>query len=287
MTDDQYEQLRPLAFSIAYRMVGSVTEAEDLAQEAMLRFHRSDVESPRAFISAVTTRLAIDHLRSARVRRETYVGPWLPEPLLTDPAPGPGERAELADSLSQAFLVLLERLTPTERAAFLMREVFGHEYAEIGRMLARSEGSCRQLVSRARRHVDAERPRFEADTAKRQQLTARFIEAIEEGDTEGLTGLLAADAVFMSDGGGKATAARKQLHGAARVARVLVGIARSRVRLFDDVGDRAVWVNGQPGLILFENGHIGSVMALDIADGQVQAVRVMRNPEKMSHLDLA
>lgn len=287
MTDDQYEQLRPLAFSIAYRMVGSVTEAEDLAQEAMLRFHRSDVESPRAFISAVTTRLAIDHLRSARVRRETYVGPWLPEPLLTDPAPGPGERAELADSLSQAFLVLLERLTPTERAAFLMREVFGHEYAEIGRMLARSEGSCRQLVSRARRHVDAERPRFEADAAKRQELTARFIEAIEEGDTEGLTGLLAADAVFMSDGGGKATAARKQLHGAARVARVLVGIARSRVRLFDDVGDRAVWVNGQPGLILFENGHIGSVMALDIADGQVQAVRVMRNPEKMSHLDLA
>ncbi len=287
MTDDQYEQLRPLAFSIAYRMVGSVTEAEDLAQEAMLRFHRSDVESPRAFISAVTTRLAIDHLRSARVRRETYVGPWLPEPLLTDPAPGPGERAELADSLSQAFLVLLERLTPTERAAFLMREVFGHEYAEIGRMLARSEGSCRQLVSRARRHVDAERPRFEADAAKRQELTARFIEAIAEGDTEGLTGLLAADAVFMSDGGGKATAARKQLHGAARVARVLVGIARSRVRLFDDVGDRAVWVNGQPGLILFENGHIGSVMALDIADGQVQAVRVMRNPEKMSHLDLA
>lgn len=287
MTDDQYEQLRPLAFSIAYRMVGSVTEAEDLAQEAMLRFHRSDVESPRAFISAVTTRLAIDHLRSARVRRETYVGPWLPDPLLTDPAPGPGERAELADSLSQAFLVLLERLTPTERAAFLMREVFGHEYAEIGRMLARSEDSCRQLVSRARRHVDAERPRFEADAAKRRELTARFIEAIEEGDTEGLTGLLAADAVFMSDGGGKATAARKQLHGAARVARVLVGIARTRVRHFDDVGDRAVWVNGQPGLILFENGHVGSVMALDIADGQVQAVRVMRNPEKLSHLDPA
>lgn len=287
MTDDQYEQLRPLAFSIAYRMVGSVTEAEDLAQEAMLRFHRSDVESPRAFVSAVTTRLAIDHLRSARARRETYVGPWLPEPLLTDPAPGPGERAELADSLSQAFLVLLERLTPNERAAFLMREVFGHEYAEIGRMLERSQDSCRQLVSRARRHVDAERPRFEADAAKRQELTARFIEAIEEGDTEGLTGLLSADAVFMSDGGGKATAARKQLHGAARVARVLVGIARSRVRQFDDVGDRAVWVNGQPGLILFENGHIGSVMALDIADGQVQAVRVMRNPEKMSHLDVA
>lgn len=286
MTNDHYQELRPLAFSIAYRMIGSVTEAEDIVQEAMLRLHRSEVDSPRAFLSAVTTRLAIDHLRSARVRRETYVGPWLPEPLLTDPAPGPAERAELADSLSQAFLVLLEKLTPTERAAFLLREVFGHDYAEIARILERGEDNCRQLVSRARRHVDDERPRFEADKAKRDELTALFVEAVEQGDIEGLTRMLAADAVFTSDGGGKATAARKRLYGAGRIARVLVGIAQARVRHGNHLGRRPAWVNGQPGLILIEDGHIDSVMSLDIADGLVQAVRVMRNPDKMSHIDL-
>jgi RNA polymerase sigma factor (sigma-70 family) len=207
---DLHPELRPLLFSIAYRMIGSVSEAEDIVQEAFLRYHRAqptDVESPKAYLSAVTTRLAIDHLRSARARREEYVGPWLPEPLLIDEGAGdPSAHAELADSLSFAFLVLLERLSPVERAAFLLREVFAYPDDEIAEVIGKSEANTRQLVSRARRHADAERPRFEVDREAHEELTDRFIEATQNGDTEGLIELLAEDVYTYTDGGGKAQA---------------------------------------------------------------------------------
>ena len=218
---EAHEDLRPLAFSIAYRMVGSVAEAEDLVQEALLRVIRAEeqgqtIESPEAFVSAVVTRLSIDHLRSARVRRESYVGPWLPEPLLTDPEPGPDQRAETSDSLSQAFLVLLEQLSPVERAVFLLREVFGYEYDEIARVVERTPDNCRQLLVRARRHVEDGRPRFDADRAKRAQLAESFLRAAAEGDTDALVSMLAADAAAYGDGGGKVVAARKPVYGAAK-----------------------------------------------------------------------
>ena len=206
---DAYQELRPLLFSIAYQMVGSASEAEDLVQEAYLRFHRAvaggaEVASPKAYLSAVTTRLAIDHLRSARARREQYVGAWLPEPLVTGEDADPAGHAETADSLSLAFLVLLERLSPVQRAVFLLHEVFGYGYAEIGGLVGRSEDNCRQIAARARRHIEAGRPRFEASRREREELARRFFAAIDQGDTEGLVDLLAADAVIYGDGGGKA-----------------------------------------------------------------------------------
>src|SRR5215211_4568218 len=228
---DAYRELRPLLFSIAYRMVGSASEAEDLVQEAFLRLRRAvaggvEVASPKAYLSAVTTRLAIDHLRSARVQRERYVGAWLPEPLLTGQEPDPAGHAETADSLSLAFLALLERLSPVQRAVFLLHEVFGYGYAEIAGILDKSEDNCRQIAARARRHIEAGRLRFEASRRQRDELARRFLAAITEGDTEGLVGLLAADAVLYGDGGGKAPALAAPVHGAERVARFLAGLAR-------------------------------------------------------------
>src|SRR5215204_705634 len=226
-----YQELRPLLFSIAYQMVGRVSEAEDLVQEAFLRFHRAlaggtEVASPKAYLSAVTTRLAIDHLRSARTRREQYVGDWLPEPLVTGEAADPAAHAETADSLSLAFLVLLERLSPVQRAVFLLHEVFGYPYAEIAGLVGRSEDTCRQVAARARRHVEAGRPRFEASRRQREELARRFFAAIDQGDTEGLVGMLATDAVLHGDGGGKAPALAAPVHGAERIARFLTGLAR-------------------------------------------------------------
>jgi RNA polymerase sigma-70 factor, ECF subfamily len=285
---DAYQELRPLLFSIAYQMVGSASEAEDLVQEAYLRFHRAVsggavVESPKAYLSAVTTRLAIDHLRSARARRERYVGAWLPEPLVTGEEPDPAGHAETADSLSLAFLVLLERLSPVQRAVFLLHEVFGYGYAEIAGLVGRSEDNCRQIAARARRHVEAGRPRFEASRRQREELARRFFAAVDQGDTEGLVGLLAADAVFHGDGGGKAPALAAPLHGAKRIARLLLGLAR-RGR---DVGMRfaPAEINGHPGLLAFDPaGRLVSVLALDIADGRVQTVRSIVNPDKLRHL---
>src|SRR5437870_11848500 len=220
---ETYEELRPLMFSIAYRMLGSVTDAEDIVQEAILRFHRESlegtvIESPKAYLSAITTRLSIDHLRSARVRRESYVGSWLPEPLVTDESDDVELHAETADSLSLAFLVLLESLTPVERAVFLLREVFDYGYGEIAAILGKSEDNCRQLAVRARRHVEARKPRFEASRRRREELARRFFAAAEQGDTEGLVGLLAADAVAYGDGGGRALAFPHPVHGRERVA---------------------------------------------------------------------
>jgi RNA polymerase sigma-70 factor (ECF subfamily) len=220
-------------FSIAYRMLGSASEAEDIVQEAFLRFHREAgkgtlIESPKAYLSAITTRLSIDHLRSARVRREHYVGTWLPEPLITDDA---SLHAGTADSLSMAFLVLLETLTPVERAVFLLREIFDYGYDEIATVVDKSEENCRQIAVRARRQVEARKPRFEASRKRREELARRFFEAVVKGDTDGLVGLLAADVVAYGDGGGKGPAFPRPINGAGRVGRVLVGGTRYGERL--------------------------------------------------------
>ena len=285
---DGYPELRPLLFAIAYRMVGSVSEAEDLVQEAFLRFHRAvsggeEVESAKAYLSAVTTRLAIDHLRSARVRRERYVGAWLPEPLVTSTEPDAADHAETADTLSLAFLALLERLSPVQRAVFLLHDVFGYGYDEIARLVDKSEGNCRQIAARARRHVEAGRPRFQASRRQRDELARRFLAAVEQGDTEGLVGLLAADAVLYGDGGGKAPALAAPVHGAERVARFMVGLARrgaaAGMRL------RPAEVNGHPGLLSHDpEGRLLGVLALDIVEGRVQTLRSIVNPDKLRHL---
>ena len=220
---DEFQQLRPMLFAIAYRVLGSVTEAEDAVQESWLRYEASPTQptSPKAYLSAVVTRISIDVLRSARVRRETYVGEWFPEPLLDDPYEDPQRSAELADSVSMAALLLLERLTPLERAVFVLREVFAFPYPEVAAAVGRSEAACRQLAARARRHVDLGRPRFDADRRERDELAARFFDALKDGDVDALRELLAADVQMVGDGGGKAPAFARAVVGADNVARVL------------------------------------------------------------------
>jgi RNA polymerase sigma-70 factor (ECF subfamily) len=288
-----YLQFRPLMFSIAYRMTGSVSDAEDIVQEAFLRLTRAlrdgaQVTSPKAYLATVTTRLAISHLRSARVRREAYVGAWLPEPIVEGglgpaTAPDPAERAEMSDSLSMAFLVLLESLTPTERAVFLLHEVFSYDYAEIAEITGKSEPNCRQIFARARHHIDEGKPRFEASREQRDEVARRFLDAIDGGDVNSLLNLLAPDVVMIGDGGGKGRAAREPTYGAERVARFLLGLFRRA----NKEGTYAVpaLVNGQPGAVAYDaGGRVASVFALDIADGQVQAVRSVVNPDKLQHL---
>jgi len=288
MTDEQFDELRPSAFAIAYRMLGSVSEAEDVVQEGFLRLHRASegserIESPRAYLSTVVSRLSLDHLRSARVRRETYVGEWLPEPLVASANDDPAHKAEMADSLSLAFLVLLESLSPEQRAAFLLREVFDEPYDRIAEIVGTSEQNARQLAARARRHVDERRPRFEASREQREELATRFFAAAEEGDLEGLEELLAHDVVLHGDGGGKAPAIRRALHGRARVARRLIAVLRAGTRL--GLTSRREEVNGQPGALYFDlEGRLIKVMILDVAEGQIQGVSSILNPDKLRHL---
>jgi RNA polymerase sigma-70 factor (TIGR02957 family) len=289
MNVEAFEELRPGAFAIAYRMLGSVSEAEDVVQEAYLRLHRAEqegerIESPRAYLSTVVTRLAIDVLRSARARRETYVGEWLPEPLLADPEADPARQAEVADTLSLAFLVLLESLSPEQRAVFLLREVFDYPYDRIAEIVGKTEANVRQLNVRARRHVDDGRTRFDASRDQREQLADRFFAAASEGDLPALEALLAEDVELHGDGGGKAPALARALFGRSRVARTLRNWARAASRL-DAWHVRRVDVNGQPGALLHDRrGRLIAVMALDIADGQIQGIRSIVNPDKLRHL---
>jgi RNA polymerase sigma-70 factor, ECF subfamily len=283
---EAYACLRPLLFSIAYRMLASVSEAEDVVQEAFLRYERAltegtAIDSPKAFLSAVVTRLSIDELRSARVRRETYVGEWLPEPVLTED--DPAARAEEADSLSMAFLLLLERLSPVERAVFLLHDVFGYGYDEVAPIVDKSEANCRQLALRARRHIESERPRFDASRKKRDELASHFLAAVTDGDLDSLVELLAADVVVYGDGGGKAPQWATPIVGAERVARLFAGIGRQMSELGIRVEPRRV--NGQPGAIFLDpEGRLINVWSLDIVDGVVQAVRSVINPDKLQHL---
>jgi RNA polymerase sigma-70 factor, ECF subfamily len=287
-TDETDVSLRPLLFSIAYRMTGSVSEAEDLVQETYVRVHAAEqqgtqIESRRAYACAVVSRLSIDYLRSARVRREQYVGEWLPEPIVTDPILDPQEHAELSDSLSMAFLVLLERLTPPERAVLLLCDVFGFGFDEVAQLIDKSEAACRQLAVRAREKVQEGKPRFETSVEKRWALAERFFAAVEQGNTEGLADMLAEEVVLYGDGGGKAPARREPLRGIAETARFLAS--------FSPRADREGWtltlvdVNGQPGVIVndADNGIV-AVVSIDIAKDQVQAVRAVVNPDKLTHL---
>jgi RNA polymerase sigma-70 factor (ECF subfamily) len=282
---EEFEDLRPLLFSIAYRILGSVSEAEDAVQETWLRYEASQTQptSAKAFLSAVVTRISIDVLRSARVRREEYVGPWIPEPLLTDPYQDPERSAELADSLSMAALLLLERLSPLERAVFVLRDVFGFGFGEVASAVGRSEAACRQLAVRARRHMDAGRARFEADRTVREELAGRFLDAFRDGDVHGLTELLAADVQLVGDGGGKAPQWADRFVGTESVARVLATLVGMFARIGAKVEPHEV--NGQPGAIFRDrDGKILSTWALDILDGQIQTIRAVNNPEKLGHV---
>lgn len=282
---EEFEKLRPLLFAIAYRILGSVTEAEDAVQESWLRFERSPTRpaSSKAFLSAVVTRIAIDVLRSARVRRETYVGSWFPEPLVADPYQDPQRAAELADSLSMAALLLLERLSPLERAVFVLREVFAFDFPEIASAVDRSEAACRQLAVRARRHMDQGRPRFEADRERRTELAERFFAAFRDGNVDGLKELLAADVQLVSDSGGKAPQWGSGFFGADNAARVLAALIAPFARIGGTVETREV--NGQPGAVFRDrDGKILNTWTLDILDGQIQTIRAVLNPDKLRHL---
>jgi RNA polymerase sigma-70 factor, ECF subfamily len=283
--DQKFEELRPLLFSIAYRILGSAAEAEDAVQEAWLRYADVPAEpaSVRSWLAATVTRISIDVLRSARVRREAYVGPWFPEPVLTDPYQDPERAAELADSLSMAALLLLERLSPLERAVFVLRDVFGFSFGEIAPAVGRSGAACRQLAVRARRHMDAGRPRFEAGRQEREELAGRFFGAFAEGDVDGLRELLAADVQLVGDGGGKAPQLARAVTGAEKVSRLLAAILPLVTGVGGVVEPHAV--NGQPGAIFRDrDGRVLAAMALDISDGQVQAIRSVSNPDKLSHI---
>jgi RNA polymerase sigma-70 factor (TIGR02957 family) len=283
------DELRPVSFAIAYRMLGSVSEAEDLVQEALLRVDQAlqagqQIASPRAFIATVTTRLAINELRSARVRRERYVGEWLPEPIITDGDDDPALRAETADSLSLAMLVLLESLSPEQRAVLLLHDVFGYGYPEIAAIVGKSEDNVRQLATRARRHVQQRRPRFHTTREQRDELARRFFAAVEHGDLAGLEALLAHDVELTADGGGKVPALARSLRGRNRVAGTLIKGLRQVARL-PGLSLRPVEGNGGPGA-LFLDGHerLIGVLALDIGGGQITSISSIVNPDKLAHL---
>jgi RNA polymerase sigma-70 factor (TIGR02957 family) len=283
------DELRPVSFAIAYRMLGSVSEAEDVVQEALLRVHRAlddgeQLAAPRAFVATVTTRLAINELRSARARRERYVGEWLPEPIITDSGDDPAEHAEMADSLSLAMLVLLESLSPEQRAVLLLRDVFDYDHAQIAEIIGKSEDNVRQLATRARRHVERRRPRFQTTREQRDELARRFFQAAEQGDLAGLEALLAHDVELTGDGGGKVPALMRTLRGRNRVARTLASWARPTARA-PGVSSRPVEVNGGPGALYFDaQERLIAVLALEIAGAQITGISAIVNPDKLAHL---
>jgi RNA polymerase sigma-70 factor (TIGR02957 family) len=282
-----YRELRPYAFAIAYRMLGSVSEAEDVVQEAFVRLGRArsqEIDSPKAYLATVTTRLAIDELRSARSRRETYVGEWLPEPLLTEQSDDPTIQAELADSLSLAFLVVLETLSPEQRAVLLLHDVFDYGYDEVARIVDKSEASVRQLAVRARRHVAERRPRFEPSPEQRDRLAERFFAAARDGDVAALEALLAEDVVLRGDGGGKAPALARALGGQERVARTVSTWLRQGRRIAGATL-RRVEINGQPGaLVLDSHGNLINALVLEIGEHGISAISSIINPDKLGHL---
>ena len=286
---DLLDELRPRAFAIAYRMLGSVAEAEDVVQEALLRLHGvldagEEIEVPEAYLATIVTRLGINRLRSAQVRREAYVGEWLPEPLVTGGRDDPAVHAETSDSLSLAFLVLLERLTPEQRAVFLLREVFDYGYDTIAEIVGKSEAACRQLAVRARRQIEQDRPRFEASRQEQDELARRFMAAAEAGDLDGLEALLAHDVALHGDGGGKVRALPHPVFGRGRVARTLLAWMRNVERI-EGFTIRPVEVNGHPGALgLDGRERIVYAFSLDIADGQIQGIRSIVNPDKLRHL---
>jgi len=290
MTDREQllDELRPVAFGIAYRMLGSVSEAEDVVQEALLRVHQTletgeQIASPRAFVATIASRLAINELRSARARRERYVGDWLPEPIITDGVDDPARHAEMADSLSLAMLVLLESLSPEQRAALLLHDVFDYGYPEIAAIVGKSESNVRQLARRGRRQVEERRPRFQTTGQQREELARHFVQAAEQGDLAGLEALLASDVELTADGGGKVPALAHSVHGRSRVARRLISyVRRITVR---GASLRPIEVNGGPGVLYLDaQQRLIGVVALEIAGGQIRGISSVVNPEKLAHL---
>jgi RNA polymerase sigma-70 factor (TIGR02957 family) len=284
------DELRPLAFRVAYRMLGSVSEAEDIVQEALLRVHQAlddgqAIASPEAFVTTIATRLAIDELRSARARRELYVGEWLPEPLVTDDPADPARQAETADSISMAMLLVLESLSPEERAAFLLHDAFDYSYREIAPIIGKNEANARQLASRARRHVAEHRPRFQTTREHQEELARRFFAAAESGDVAELEALLADDVVLTGDGGGKAPALARALSGRSRVANVLHNWSAARARIQGGISFHVVEINGGPGALALDANHrVMAALSIEIADGQIQQVMSVVNPDKLAHI---
>jgi RNA polymerase sigma-70 factor (ECF subfamily) len=280
-----FNRHRSLLFSIAYRMLGSVADAEDMLQDAFMRWQETcntQIKSPKAFLVTIISRLCINHLQSARVRREEYFGQWLPEPLLTMPASDPSAAIGIDESLSMAFLLLLERLTPAERAVFLLREVFDYEYEEVAQILGKSEGNCRQIFQRAKQHVTEERPRFDVSAQEQQRLLQEFVEATSLGDMQGLLALLSKDVALYTDGGGKATAVPNPVYGADRVARFFLGargklIPKDLVRCFTEI-------NGQPGIVAYRHGRVFGVFTTDVVEGRIRNIYIVRNPDKLERL---
>jgi RNA polymerase sigma-70 factor (TIGR02957 family) len=289
MTDREQllDELRPVAFAVAYRMLGSVSEAEDVVQEALLRVHQAldggeQIASPRAFAGTVSARLAINELRSARARRERYVGEWLPEPIITDGVDDPARHAETADSLSLAVLVLLESLSPEQRAVLVLHDVFDYGYREIAAIIGKSEDNVRQLGNRARRHVEQRRPRFQTTREQRDELARRFFAATEQGDLAGLEALLAHDVEMTGDGGGKVPALAQPLRGRSRVAHMLVNSVIARL---PEVSWRVTEINGGPGALFLDGQRrVVGVMALDVAGGRITGISAIVNPDKLRHL---
>ncbi len=285
---DLFEEHRPVLTGVAYRMLGRVADAEDVVQDAWLRWSaadRDDVQQPRAYLVRITTRLAIDRLRQLQSRREAYVGPWLPEPLVTDfghTVPDTAERAVLAESVSFAVLVVLESLSPLERAVFVLREAFGFPFAEIATALDRSEAAVRQLAGRARRHVEERKPRFDVDPDERRALTERFLAAASGGDLDSLMSLLAPDVRLVGDSGGKAKAPLRVIETADKVGRFLAGAAQKGVAAVVDY--RFVELNGAPALLVLADGRPDSVFQLEVVDGRIQCIYIVRNPDKLTGL---
>ena len=278
---EAFNQERKLLFAIAYRMTGSVVDSEDLLQETFLRWQHApdeEITSPQAYLSTIVTRLAIDYLRSAKVRREVYIGPWLPEPLLTSEALSPFDSYEQQESISNAFLVLLESLSPVERAVFLLREVFDYEYSEIAAIVNKSEANCRQLFKRARQRVTERQSRYEVSEEEQQELVVKFATACTTGDLNGLISLLAEDIVIYTDGGGVVQAARNPIHSPDKVARFLLGIIN---RTPERYTVRFTSLNGQPGMIAYLEGHPLTTLALDIYNGKLQNIYLVANPDKL------
>jgi RNA polymerase sigma-70 factor (ECF subfamily) len=287
---DQFQSHRPALFAIAYRMLGSATDAEDVLQDAWLRFSAArpeDVRSAKAFLTTIVTRLCLDRLKSARATREEYVGPWLPEPIATSER-GPERSLAQAESVTLAFMVLLETLTPEERAVFLLREVFEYEYAEIADMLDLSSANCRQLFHRAKERLAERKPRFRAGVDEKRPLVERFVHAFSAGNEEELTSVLAADVGFWSDGGGKVLAAKRPVFGREAVARMLVGFRRSAPATGVDLRSvrlEIVEVNDEPAMLIRIDGHLDSVYTMTVEDGAITAMRVVRNPDKLTYIE--
>lgn len=285
-----FNQHRDYLFSIAYRMLGSAMDAEDMVQDTFFRWEKAtqeEIDSPKAYLASIVTRLCIDYLRSARVQRESYLGPWLPEPILTEQAPDASEALDLSESISMAFLVLLESLSPTERAVFLLREVFNYSYAEVAKMVNKTEGNCRQMIRRARQHIEAGRPRYTVSPEAQQALTMQFTEACVSGDLASLMTMLADDVSLWSDGGGKAIAATRPLHGPEKVAQFLMGIARKAP---PNTTTQFAHANGQPSIIIYIESQPTAVMTIEIGyakDGKTPVVTALRNilnPDKLHRI---